>query len=116
MKLNKRIDVNDLYRFILNSDKSMELKRSKKRCIDNIEVYMASFEKRILRNGQIATCSILVTIYDDETTCDIITSSGGKTLFDTSDHINKSFFEKMLELLSSYSFNIEEGIDEYYPS
>lgn len=116
MKLNKRIDINELNRYLLNKDKSLELKRYKGRKYDGIEIYMSTFEKRIHRNGQIASCSILTTITDSETTIDIITSSAGKTLFDTSDYLNKSFYEKMIELLSSYSFEKEEGVDEYYPS
>lgn len=107
MKLNKQIPINDIYKQILSFDKWLELKSYHSKIVNEAVIITSAFEKRIFRNGQIATCSITFIYHEECIDAYILTSGGGKTAFDTSDNINRSFYEKMIECLESIGFERE---------
>jgi hypothetical protein len=112
MVLDKIIDINDIYKEILHSDNGIILKWSKGRSSASYTTYMAVFEKRMFRNGQVASASLLFVIGADSMTCDIITSGGGKVAFDLSDSVNRNFYDKMIATLEKIGFT-KDSQDEY---
>jgi hypothetical protein len=73
---------------------------------------MAVFEKRMFKNGQIATASLLFVIDENSMTVDVITGGGGKVAFDLSDSVNRNFYEKIIKTLELLGFT-KEAQDEY---
>ena len=114
MILNEKREINEILKELLSFDRSMELKYQKRRTSSSYLTVLAVFEKRMFRNGQIATASLLFIEGENTISLDVITAGGGKSAFDISDSINRSFYEKMIEFLERIGFVKEEGIDNYY--
>lgn len=112
MYLDKIIEINEIYKEILHSDNGLTLKYAKGRTSSSYTTYMAVFEKRMFKNGQVATASLLFVKGENSMTVDVITGGGGKVAFDLSDSVNRNFYEKIIKALELLGFT-KEAQDEY---